>query len=106
MITLVDVLHRIGINAKGKRGACYDFNVCITSDIKACESDFTMKYGEGSIYYFPLDSYHHGRKLAAAFYQHLNGRISDSSVHIHSNLLTKDQLYFFVHVKAVDAELV
>jgi hypothetical protein len=98
MVTLIDVLHKTGMDAYRNNNSC-DFNVCITSDVEESESDFMSKYGLGSTYYFRLESYHHGRKLAAALYQRLLGQLKELPEYSISKTALHKKLYFFVHVK-------
>ena len=100
MVTLLDVLHKIGIDAfRGDKTAQYDLNVCITNDVEESESDFMNKYGLGNTYYFRLENYHHGRKLAAALYQRISGYIKELPENVISKNTIHKTLYFFVHVK-------
>jgi len=100
MVTLLDVLHKIGIDSfRADTNKCLDLNVCITNDVEESESDFMSKYGSGNTYYFRLESYHHGRKLAAALYQRLSGYIKELPENIISRNTLNKTLYFFVHVK-------
>ena len=100
MVTLLDVLHKIGIDAfRVNKPAIYDLNICITNDVEESESDFMNKYGAGNTYYFRLESYHHGRKLAAALYQRISGYIKELPENIISKNTINKTLYFFVHVK-------
>jgi len=100
MVTLIDVLHKICPDTfRGKSDRQYNFNVCITSDVEASEFEFMNKYGTGDTYYFRLESYHHGRKLAAALYQRLTGSIYNLPDQLTPKHAFKNNLYFFVHVK-------
>jgi len=100
MVTLLDVLHKIGIDAyRAERAQQYDLNVCITNDVEESEADFMTKYGAGNTYYFRLENYHHGRKLAAALYQRISGYIKDLPEYIISKNTLNKTLYFFVHVR-------
>ena len=101
MVSLIDILHKIGwerlsapIEAKNM-----DLNVCITNDVEGSEAEFLNRYGEGTTYYFKLDSYHHGRKLALALYQRLKGYIVDFPDYLFSKSHLNGHLYFFVHVR-------
>jgi hypothetical protein len=101
MVTLLDVLHKIGIE-KFKSTAkleAVDLNVCITNDVEKSEYDFMTKYGAGNTYYFRLENYHHGRKLAAALYQRIKGYILDIPEHILNKSNINKTLYFFVHIR-------
>jgi hypothetical protein len=101
MVTLLDVLHKIGIDTfRADRSTHYDLNVCITNDVEESESDFMTKYGSGNTYYFRLENYHHGRKLAAALYQRIAGYIKELPENIISKNTLNKTLYFFVHVKS------
>lgn len=102
MVTLIDVLHKIGVDAYKvpaiSKNNC-DFNVCITNDVEESEALFMTQYGLGSTYYFRLENYHHGRKLAAALYQRLLGYIKELPENNLSKTALHKKLYFFVHVK-------
>lgn len=98
MITLVDVLHHIGIERYDANKA-YHYNTCITADIEGSQAAFASQYGNGSTYYFRLENYHHGRKLAAAFYKRLNRHIYDIPETSLTAAEWNKNLYFFVHVQ-------
>ena len=76
-----------------------DLNVCITNDVEESEFDFLNKYGAGNTYYFRLENYHHGRKLAAALYQRIKGYILDIPDYIFTKSSLNKTLYFFVHIR-------
>jgi len=100
MITLIDVLHKIGFDSyRTTAKKPLDLNVCITTDVEESEADFLSKYGSGNTYYFRLESYHHGRKLAAALYQRIKGTLLDLPENIKSKYPFNKNLYFFVHVR-------
>ena len=102
MVTLVDVLHRIGFDTSMEGDdSTYDFNVCITNDIEASKADFIRRYGPGKVYNFELESYQHGRKLASAFYQHLTGKPPVLSASDLTRFPPNDILYLLVHVRRV-----
>jgi hypothetical protein len=101
MVTLLDVLHKIGIDKfrSSDKFSALELNVCITNDVEESEADFMNKYGAGNTYYYRLENYHHGRKLAAALYQRIKGYILDFPDHIFSKNSLNKTLYFFVHIK-------
>ena len=101
MVTLIDVLYKMGIDgSRTETKAGCDFNVCITNDVEESEAEFMARYGTGNTYYFRLENYHHGRKLAAALYKRLTGHIYDLPENLMPKFTLSKNLYFFVHVKS------
>jgi hypothetical protein len=99
MVTLIDVLHKMCPDTFRGNDRHYDFNVCITGDVEASESEFMARYGAGNTYYFRLENYLHGRKLAAALYRRLTGSIYNLPEELLYKYRYDRNMYFFVHVK-------
>ena len=102
MITFTEVLHKIATDIlSDTSGVKYDFNMCITDDLKHSEEDFTKKYGTGKSYHFPIANYEHGRQLALAIYQNLSGRPADVPAVGTDPGETQNPLYLYIYLSPV-----
>lgn len=89
MVTLLDVLHKIGFapwnkaeynqlsNIELLQNHIYSIRFIITTNLEAAEERYYNKYGHGETYYFPLVDYEQGKTLAKQLYQYLKLELPD-----------------------------
>lgn len=78
MITLNDILHKIQASvapdiSQDRLNMPYRFYISITDDLEETEEYYLDKYGKGTPFSFPLDSYEHGVQLANEIYAYTTG---------------------------------
>ena len=102
MITFTEVLHKIATDIlSDESGVRYDFNMCITDDLKHTENDFIKRYGEGKSYSFPINDYEHGKQLALAIYQSLSGKPADIPPQPADTSGTAHALYLYIYLSPI-----
>jgi len=114
MITVEDIFHKIAQELKGYSdsdksaaieefitGCVFDLRLAITTDMEETKFNFLERYGHGHTFYFRLNNYEQGRRLASQIYWVMQGVHPDMSSYTGAQFSTEDQLYLFVHVKDV-----
>ncbi len=99
MVTFTEVLHTIAEDVlNDKSGIRYDFNMCITNNVKDSQEDFVKKYGSGKSYHFPIESYEHGQQLAIAIYRVLSGKQADIPANTAASEQAEKALFLLIHL--------
>jgi len=101
MTTLTDILSTIAADVLHNDDKIrYDFNMSLTHDVGATETEFNTTYGAGKTYSFILDNEEHGRTLAIALYRYITGKEMDLP-EAKKNNDSMNPLYLFIHLRPI-----